>query len=77
MFHRATQTREMGVVTEFLRRLMRAYSSWDYAPVEELIHSDAVLRTREGEKTGIDPIIRHLKAEAELSNGQVLGRRNA
>jgi hypothetical protein len=65
MFHRATQTREMDVVTKFLRRIMLAYSTWDYAPVEELIHTDASLRTKEGVKTGIDPIIRHLKAEGK------------
>ena len=58
---RATQTREIDFITRFLRELMAAYSTWDYSAVEEMIHPEAVLTTRQSEQKGTDPIIRHLK----------------
>lgn len=59
---RATQTREMDVLVAFLRALNRAYTSWEYAPAEALLAKDVVLCTRDGDLTGADPIIRHMKA---------------
>ncbi|MSQ25084.1 MAG: nuclear transport factor 2 family protein [Dehalococcoidia bacterium] len=59
---RAVQTREMDVLATFLRALDRAYDTWEYAPAEALLAPDVVLRTRAGETTGADAIVRHMKA---------------
>ena len=65
VFPRAYQTRDVDILTEFLRRVYKARDTWDYEPVEAMIEENAILRTRDGEKVGRDPIIRHLKVLGE------------
>lgn len=65
VFPRAPQTRDIDFLVEFLRRVQKARETGDYQPVSALIHPKALLRTPGGEKTGVDPIVNHLKALAE------------
>jgi hypothetical protein len=65
VFPRAQQTRDIDFLVEFLRRIQKARETWDYELVEEMIHAKAILRTVDGEKTGVDPIIRFLKSIGE------------
>ncbi|MBM4406321.1 MAG: hypothetical protein FJ039_09120 [Chloroflexi bacterium] len=65
VFPRAQQTRDIDFLVEFLRRVQKARETGDYQPVAALIHPKALLRTHGGEKTGVDPIVNHLKTLAE------------
>ena len=65
VFPRAPQTRDVDVLVEFLRRIQKARETWDYESAEEMIDPKAILRTRDGEKVGIDSIIRFLKTLGE------------
>lgn len=58
---KAEQTRDVDVLVTFLSRLQRAFKNWEYAPVEQLLAKDVVVKTREGQVQGIDATIRHLK----------------
>ena len=48
-------------MTEFFCRLKAAFISWNYLPIEEMLHPEVVLTTRQGQEQGFDPVIRHLK----------------
>ena len=61
VFPRATQTREVDVIAEFLARLHAAYRHWDYAPVEEMLDPEVELRTKEVVVKGKDTAVRFLK----------------
>ena len=61
MPHRATQTREMDVLTEFIRRVQQARATSDYGPVKEMITPDALLRTADGETRGAGAVVDLLK----------------
>ena len=58
---KAPQTRDVDVVLDFLRRLQKAFVTWEYAPVEAMLAPQAVVRLRQGELSGVDAIIGYLK----------------
>ncbi|MEE9284329.1 MAG: hypothetical protein V3V35_01235 [Dehalococcoidia bacterium] len=62
MPRRAPQTREMDVLTEFLRRVQKARATADYEPFEMMVGADAVLQTADGETRGADAVVGHLRA---------------
>ena len=53
MFPRATQTREVDVLAEFLMRVYHAMETGEYGPVEELLDPEVQVRTRAGQVSGI------------------------
>ena len=57
MPRRATQTREMDVLTEFLRRVQKARATSDYGPVEEMVAPDATVLTGDGEDRGAEALV--------------------
>lgn len=70
---RATQTREMELLTEFFRRISEAYRTGDFGPVDELIDPDVVLRTQQGERQGVAAVTDFLKAMGkERWKGQIV-----
>ena len=61
MFRRATQTREVDVLSRFLGLVKKAHSTLDFAPVEAMIDPGVVLRTRDREEKGIAAVVAYLK----------------
>ena len=65
MFPRATQTREVDVLAEFLMRVHHAIGTGEYGPVEELLDAEVQVRTRVGQVSGIPAAIDFFKVMAQ------------